>query len=347
MKKLALFVTAAAMCACGGRKGFTVTGTLPEQAGAELALVTSSGDTLAVASADEAGLFTMKGNFEQPEQAVLVTDGDRVASLVVEPGTITLSAGEQRVNVTGTPANDAAMAFNESMAALMAESKALGEEATEEQRDAIYERYQTLQEEAVAANRDNLFGVQMFASVSGQSEKTARELLEEIALFSPEMQQTGLMERTRIRLEAKLNTEIGKPYIDVALPDVDGNVVALSSLVGEGKWVLIDFWATWCGPCCHEIPFLREAYAKYHAKGFEIYGVSLDNDRAKWVAFLPENGMTWVNVLGVDENRKSSASDSYAVQFIPTNYLISPEGKIVATGLRGEGIESTLAEYIK
>ncbi len=344
-----MFVLAAALCACGGKKGFTVTGTLPELAGAELALVTSSGDTLAVASADETGLFMMKGNFEQPERATLVTDSGHVASLFVEPGTITLalSGDHQHLEVTGTPVNDAAAAFNEAMDAVMAEFKALGEEATEEQRNEIYGRYLALQEETAAANRDNLFGVQLFARVSGQSKKTVQELLDEIALFSPEMQQTELMERTRIRLEAKLNTEIGKPYIDVALPDVDGNIVALSGLVGEGKWVLIDFWATWCGPCCHEIPFLREAYAKYHDKGFEIYGVSLDNDREKWVAFLPENGMTWVNVLGVDENRKSPASDSYAVQFIPTNYLISPEGKIVATGLRGEGIASTLAEYIK
>ncbi len=342
-----MFVMAAALCACGGKKTYTVTGTLPEQAGDDLALVTSAGDTLATAAADAAGLFTMKGSFEGPELVALVNAAGRVTSFVVEQGTITISEGEQFVQAAGTPANDAAAAFNEAMAGLIKESRSLGEEATDEQREALNKRYQTLQEEAAAANRDNLFGVQMFAGVSGQSEKPAQELLDEIALFSPEMQQTELMERTRIRLEAKLNTEIGKPYIEVALPDVDGNMVALSSLVGEGKWVLIDFWATWCGPCCHEIPFLRDAYAKYHEKGFEIYGVSLDNDREKWAAFLPENGMTWVNVLGVDENRKSPASDSYGVQFIPTNFLISPEGKIIATGLRGEAIDTTLAEHIK
>ncbi len=342
-----MFVMAAALCACGGKKTFTVTGTLPERAGDDLALVTSAGDTLATAAADAAGLFTMKGNLEGPDQVSLVNAKGRVTSFFVEPGTITIRQGEQSVLVTGTPANDAAAAFNEAMSGLVKESRSLGEEATEEQREALHKRYRTLQEEAVSANLDNLFGVQMFAYVSGESEKSVRELLDVIALFSPEMQQTELMERTRVRLEAKLNTEIGKPYIEVTLPDVDGNMVALSSLVGEGKWVLIDFWATWCGPCCHEIPYLRDAYAKYHEKGFEIYGVSLDRDREKWVAFLPENGMTWVNVLGVDENGKSPASDSYGVQFIPTNFLISPEGKIVATGLRGEAIDTTLAEHIK
>lgn len=342
-----MFVMAAALCACGGKKTYTVTGTLPGQAGADLTLVNSDSDTLATAAADAAGLFTMKGNFEAPEQVSLVNADGRVTSFIVEPGTITISDDGQNIKVTGTPSNDAAAAFNEAMAGLIKEARSLDENATEEQREALDKRYQTLLEEAAAANRDNLFGVEMFARTSGQSEKSAQELLDEIALFSPEMQQTELMERTRIRLEAKLNTEIGKPYIDVTLPDVDGNTVALSSLVGEGKWVLIDFWATWCGPCCHEIPFLRDAYAKYHAKGFEIYGVSLDNDREKWAAFLPENGMTWVNVLGVDENRKSPASDSYAVQYIPSNFLISPEGKIVATGLRGEAIDTTLAEHIK
>ncbi len=342
-----MFVMAAALCACGGKKTFKVTGTLPERAGDDLALVTSAGDTLATATADTTGLFTMKGDFEAPVLASLVNAKGRVTSFAIEPGTITIRQEEQFVRATGTPANDAAAAFNDLMVELIEESRSLGEEATEEQREALQKRHHTLQEEAVAANRDNLFGVQMFANVSAQSEKSAQELLDEIALFSPEMQQTELLERTRIRLEAKLNTEIGKPYIEVALPDVDGNMVALSSLVGEGKWVLIDFWATWCGPCRHEIPFLRDAYAKYHEKGFEIYGVSLDSDREKWAAFLPENGMTWVNVLGIDEDRKSPASDSYAVQFIPTNFLISPEGKIVATGLRGEAIDTTLAEHIK
>ncbi|MBQ6940367.1 MAG: TlpA family protein disulfide reductase [Alistipes sp.] len=139
----------------------------------------------------------------------------------------------------------------------------------------------------------------------------------------------------------------GDRYIDVTLNNAAGQSISVSDLLDEGKWVLIDFWATWCGPCRGEIPHLKDAYAKFASKGFVIYGITLDTNQEQWKAFIKENNMNWINVWGYNAYRQCPAAEAYGVEYIPTNFLISPQGVIEATNLRGEDIEKVLSKYIE
>ena len=131
---------------------------------------------------------------------------------------------------------------------------------------------------------------------------------------------------------------------DITMPDVNGNPVSLNSY--KGKYVLVDFWASWCGPCRQENPNVVEAYNKYKDKNFTILGVSLDQDRAAWLQAIQKDNLTWTQISDL-KYWESAAVPAYGIEGIPFNVLLDPQGKIIASGLRGEGLISKLEEVLK
>ncbi|MGN7719361.1 redoxin domain-containing protein [Chitinophaga sp. 22620] len=137
---------------------------------------------------------------------------------------------------------------------------------------------------------------------------------------------------------------IGQQAPDFTLPDPTGKQISLSSF--KGKYVLVDFWASWCGPCRQENPNVVQAYLKYKNKNFTILGVSLDKTKDAWMKAIADDGLAWSHVSDL-KFWESSVVPLYGISGIPTNILVDPQGKIVAANLRGSGLEQKLGELLQ
>lgn len=149
--------------------------------------------------------------------------------------------------------------------------------------------------------------------------------------------------RVKEYVEQNERVQVGQPFIDFTLQTVDGKNVNLADVIQNNKVTLVDFWASWCGPCRKENPFVKAAYEKYHAKGLAIVGVSVDRDEAAWLKAVEEDGLPWTHVRDVDHE----TSNAYLVQYIPSNFLFDQNGVMIAKNLRGEDLEAKLAEVLK
>ena len=206
--------------------------------------------------------------------------------------------------------------------------------------------YKTLLEE----NHDNIIPVAFMPAIFSylDEEDLQEELKPEYAYTKHPYTQkyVDLLEKQKESEKAEAEEAqkiIGTKFIDLEEPDVNGVNHKLSEYVGTGKWVLVDFWASWCGPCRREMPNVVEAYKKYSPKGFDIVGLSFDNDKDAWVKAIDELDMPWHHLSDL-QGWKSVASDVYGIHAIPASLLVDPEGTIVARDLRGSALGAKLAE---
>ncbi|MBQ0085771.1 MAG: TlpA family protein disulfide reductase [Prevotella sp.] len=139
------------------------------------------------------------------------------------------------------------------------------------------------------------------------------------------------------------NRTIGKKITNVKLPNMKKKMCNLTDFVGKGKKkiVLIDFWATWCGPCMREMPNVKAAYDKYHKKGFNVVGISFDEDADRWKSTIKKNKWNWVHLSDL-KGWKSAAGKVYEIMAIPSSILVDGNGTIIANDLRGEELSNTL-----
>lgn len=143
------------------------------------------------------------------------------------------------------------------------------------------------------------------------------------------------------RINILTNVEVGKPAQPFSQADTLGNIIDLTSY--RGKYVLLEFWASWCGPCRAENPALIENYKQYKNKGFDILSISLDDNKEKWLTAIAKDGLLWQQVSDLN-GWNNKVALLYGVRAVPASFLVDPAGKIVASGLRGESLTAKLKE---
>ncbi len=218
--------------------------------------------------------------------------------------------------------------------------EALGENPSEEEANKIYEEYGKASTEfvkdAFEANKDNVVGIDAFRNyqnkLSIEQVDSILQTMDSVILAEPAIQ------RIQKGNTAKLATAEGKMFTDFK---VDG--VKFSDYVGKGKYMLVDFWASWCGPCKREIPNIKKVYEKYAGKDFDVLSVAVWEDPEASRDTAKVYGVNWNEIV----NAQSIPTDLYGIQGIPHIMLLGPDGTILKRDLRGEGIEEEVAKYVQ
>ncbi len=349
MKKTFAFAAALFLLGACSSDGYTIRGKIAGLDNPYVYLLRYTGEVEVIDSAKVSkGDFVFKGKASQPEMVYLSTDKQQpFVHFFLENGRISVDgalSAPAEIAILGTPSNDTQRAFDQKVTALEEEfAKASGEM----QRDSLRKEYNRLMTEAVEQNRDNIYGVTTFLN-NAYAFLSPEEVMEQIALFPAEWQHRRELTELREATERKLRVSAGHPYIDVTAKSADGKEVSLKSVVEnkKNKYVLLDFWASWCGPCMTEIPFLKADYEKYHKKGFEIYAVSFDSQRERWIDTIKQQGLNWIQVSDLT-GFQTPAAEAYSVQSIPSNFLIrTSDGQIVATQMRGKALGEKLEELL-
>ena len=211
--------------------------------------------------------------------------------------------------------------------------------------DALLTKYSVKKTNEVAMVA--LMKARLYLEVFENTDK-AKALHKQIKVDFPESEIAKNIDKDIASMEQQAAAEamlaVGQPFPAFAEKDLMGQPLALANF--KGKIVLIDFWATWCGPCVAELPHVIAAYEKYHGKGFEIVGISLDKSRDALTAFIKEKNMPWVQYFdGLGWNNKLSSQ--LGIHSIPATFLLDGEGKIIAKDLRGDALDQKLATLLK
>lgn len=314
------------------------------------------------------GAFVLRGRVSHPRRAAMlvnegITSGDYFAvfgtPVFLEEGDILAEAGKGLADarVGGTPANEELQELNDSLRFYTAWEPGYRERFGKYYRERDWESMGALRTERDSMDRKRR--VVELAFVEGhpgsvvsldwiaRSFNLARQKSRVEELFgglTEELRQSAAGRKFAARIEATPSVEAGQPAPAFAAEDKDGRRVALGDF--RGRYVLLDFWASWCGPCRAENPNVLKAYERFKGKGFTVLGYSLDESREKWLGAVEADGMPWTQVIG-GGGLNDSVVRTYGVTGIPSNFLIDPEGRIVAVDLRGERLEKTLSDILK
>lgn len=356
MRKMMMAVLSVALSLPLGAQSYEVTGKAP--AGVRRVYMwnmeSRTPDSVKVAG----GTFVFKGDAGGKMLArVYYSKGGEFVPVVLD-GTVTVDL--EALSATGTAENDSLTARNKDFSALTDiltrtlapyhELRKAGKEVPDSLMREIERKYEEQMnlisakvKDCCARNPQALFPAYFLMRQASQMEKG--DVLA-IVDAQPAFMKLSYTARLRESAEGLRRQMEGARFTDVEMADSTGTMRRLSEFVGKGKYVLVDFWASWCGPCRAEMPAVKAAYGKYREKGFDIVGLSLDNDRKAWLGAIRRMGLSWHHLSDL-KGWESIGARTYGINSIPATLLIGPDGRIVASGLRGEELEKKLAEIFR
>ena len=304
------------------------------------------------------GEIVLNGQIKDPEMFYL-RSGQNLTNIFIEAGKITFTAHADSINkgiTNGSKSQAELDSFNESISLITEQLDTLYNQYREAAKNDDQVRLEELSELIDTKDDERLARTIDYAYANNKSIVSAylimtnnyylelAELDTITSNFDNSIKQTKYVELLLDRINNLYKVSIGSSFTDFTLNDTTGNPIALSSLIGE-NYLLIDFWASWCGPCRRENPNIVAVYNDYNSKGFDIIGVSLDTDKNNWIKAIEKDSLTWSHVSDL-QGWNSAAGKLYAVNAIPHSVILNENGTIVAKNLRGEELRDKIAELL-
>ena len=361
-----IVMTVCMLYACKEHTGYTIKGKLADAEGTKLVLMTMTADSELIIDSCivKKGTFEMKGHVAYPEYCGLYVGDNGPVGIMVENAVIDVTIDMEKIQeskVTGSIENDLFASFNSKMGEFEKDARTINDNymslRLSDGADVDKEKEYIARMNQI---RDQRIGyMKQFAKENPNRIITAiivdRNLSyyilpEELATyadgFDAKNSQSTWVRSIKEKADAARLLATGQPFIDITMPAPDGTEIALSDYAGKGKYVLIDFWASWCRPCRMANPHVVKMYNEYKDKGFEIVGVSFDKDKAEWIKAIEDDALAWPQMSDL-MFWQSKGARLYSVSAIPHTILLDKDGKILAKDLQPDELEKKLADLLQ
>lgn len=304
------------------------------------------------------GSFNMNGTVENPEMNYVYIQGiQRNVPLFLDQGDIVIDVFKDdyaATTITGSAAHDEYNAFQDEMNVIndkkrevyaqyrtaKAEDNTGVMDSLSAVMDGLYEEEQAFIKDYVKKNNASV--ASPFIANSHSYSWSVGEMEEILDNFDAALAVLPDYKKFADRIKVLQRVEVGQPLVDFTQKDTTGVDITLSE-INKGKYLLVDFWAAWCGPCRRENPNVLACYKDFHDKGFDVLGVSFDDNREKWIKAIQDDGLIWHQVSDLS-GWNNAAGKLYGIRAIPANILLDPDGMIIAKDLRGEDLRAKLEE---